>query len=165
MLPVTQQKRTMPARTGGAMAPMRFPAWGFTTDMDRLFRQLMTDWGTENEWLGKAWNAPLSMHTEGDRFLVDVELPGVRIEDVDVTVDHGVLTVIAERRLPAGDPKFAANDRFFGRMERTVTLPEGLETENPDAELRDGVLHLAFRKVPAEQPRKVAIRTATPAAG
>lgn len=165
MLPATQQRPAPPARMGGHMSPMRFPGWGLATDMDRMFRQLMTDWGTEAEWLGKAWNAPLSMHTDGDRFLVDVELPGVRIEDVEVTVDHGMLTVVAERHMPAGDPKFAANDRYFGRMERTVTLPDGLETDNPDAELRDGVLHLAFRKVPAETPRKVAIRTATPAAG
>lgn len=165
MLPATQQKRMAPARTGGTMAPMRFPGWALTTDMDRLFRQLMTDWGTEGEWLNKAWNAPLSMHEEGDRFLVDVELPGVKLEDVDVTVDRGLLTVTAERRLPEGDPKFQANDRYFGRMERTVTLPDGLDTDNPDAELRDGVLHLAFRRVPTDRPRKVAVRTAAPAAG
>ncbi len=146
--------------------PARRPIAGFAMggEMDRLIRQVMGDWMGRDLGMTADWLAPMSVHEDGDRWLVDVELPGVRPEDVDVQVDRGQLVVVAERQMPAADRRFAANTRFFGRIERTVTLPEGLDPDNVDAELKEGVLHLAFRKLATAQARKVAVRGTAPTA-
>jgi HSP20 family protein len=144
--------------------PARRPLAGVALgdDMDRLIRQVLGDWAGRDLRMNPEWLAPMSVHEDGDRWLVDVELPGIRPEDVDVQVDRGQLVVVAERQTPPADQRFAANTRYFGRIERSVTLPDGLDSDTVGAELKDGVLHLAFRKLNTAQARKVAVRSQAP---
>lgn len=104
-----------------------------------------------------AWQAPAAIWEEDGRWCLEIELPGVKQEDVDVTLDRNTLRVVAERRA-IDDRKYFHQERAYGRIERLITLPETVDADGIEAELRDGVLMLALAKRPELQPRKISIK-------
>ena len=96
---------------------------------------------------------------EDDRcYCVEVELPGVAIEDVVVTVDGNVLSVSGQRKPRSEISKESAQriERYVGPFLREFSFPEALDAEPVEASLRDGVLRLTVPK--REQRRKVQVR-------
>jgi HSP20 family protein len=83
---------------------------------------------------------------EEKAFLIEAELPGVRIEDVELNVDKSVLTLRAERR------------RGHGTFARSFTLPEAVDASAIEAELEDGVLTVRLPKKAAVLPRRVTVK-------
>src|SRR4051794_32012539 len=67
--------------------------------------------------------APVSLWEEEGRWSVEIDLPGVKQEDIDVTLDRNSLRLTAERRAPQEDRKFWHQERAYGRIERMITLP------------------------------------------
>lgn len=94
----------------------------------------------------------------GDEFLVQLDLPGVREEDVDITVERNVLTIHA-RREPVreeGD-EVVVDERAYGEFSRQLYLGENLDTDRLEAQLRDGVLSLRIPVSESSKPRRVRI--------
>lgn len=94
------------------------------------------------------------------RLVVRAELAGVDPKGVDVSFAHRTLTIKGQR--PA--PEVPADDRIFGEIlygtfERSVTLPEGLDTEHITARWQEGILEISIPVAKALQPRKVQIET------
>ena len=83
-------------------------------------------------------------------------------ENVDLTFEKGVLRISAERIPDDEKRKYWHQERRFGRLERYVTLPESVDPESIEAELRSGVLHVALAKMPESQPKKSASKSAEP---
>ena len=106
---------------------------------------------------GAAWQAPAAIWEEDGRWCLEIELPGVKQDDVDVTLDRNTLRVVAERR-SVDDRKYFHQERAYGRIERLITLPETVDADGIEAELRDGVLMLALAKRPELQPRKISVK-------
>jgi HSP20 family protein len=103
------------------------------------------------------WQAPAAIWEEDGRWCLDIELPGVKQEDVDVTLEKNALRVVAERHAPE-DRKYFHQERNYGRIERLITLPEAVDADGIEAELRDGVLTLSLAKRPELQPRKISVK-------
>ena len=103
------------------------------------------------------WDAPASLWEEEGHWRLEVELPGVKQEDVDVTLEKNVLRIAAERKGPE-DRKYFHNERAYGRIERHITLPETVNPESIEAELEGGVLSLSLAKRPESQPRKIQVK-------
>ena len=76
-----------------------------------------------------------------------------------MTVENGQLSVTLERSAGDEPPKYAYNERRFGKVTRTVDLPDTVDPDSVEAELRNGVLHVSIAKRPETQPRRVEIRT------
>ena len=91
---------------------------------------------------------------------VELDVPGVQRENVDVTFDKGTLTVSAERKheQSSEDRKGWREERFYGKVTRSFTLPDAIDVESIGAELTNGVLRVTVAKSPAAQPRKVEIK-------
>lgn len=107
-----------------------------------------------------AWHAPASVWEENDRFHVELDLPGVKQEDLEVTFEKGALSITAERKAPEGEQRTNWHDeRGYGKVTRIVSLPESADTESIDADLVNGVLHISVSKKPEAQPRRIEIRT------
>ena len=130
--------------------PTPFDAMG--REMDQVFDTLLH--GPNGQ---SAWQAPASLWEEEGRWCLEVELPGVKQEDVDVTMEKNTLRISAERRAPE-DRKYFHQERAYGRVERLITLPDTVNPESIEAELKDGVLHLFLAKRPESQPRKIAVK-------
>ena len=108
----------------------------------------------------RAWHAPLSVWESNDHFYVEVELPGVGHDDVDVTVEKGTLRIAAERKAPEGERKYWHEERRYGELERTISLPETADPESIEAELREGVLSIKLSKKSDAQPRRISVKGA-----
>jgi len=102
--------------------------------------------------------APASLWEEEGRWCVEVDLPGVKQEDIDVTLEKSALKLTAERRVPQEDRKFWHQERTYGKIERLITLPETVDPEAIEAELKDGVLRLYLAKRPELQPKKIQVK-------
>lgn len=92
----------------------------------------------------------------------EAELPGVRLDDVDLELEKNVLTIRGERKLEreAGSEGNWRVERRYGRFERAFRLPDAVDVESAKAEMRDGVLFVRFEKKAEVKPRKIEIKAA-----
>jgi HSP20 family protein len=102
--------------------------------------------------------APSVDITESEKeFLIKVELPEVRKEDIEVDVRDGVMTISGERKQETRDDKAHRIERFYGSFARSFTLPDSVRDGDIEAEHRDGMLYLHLPKSEPEQPKKVKV--------
>jgi len=95
-----------------------------------------------------------------DAYVFKADLPGVRDEDIDITVTGTRLTISGKREAETRteDERFYAYERSYGTFSRSFTLPEGVVTDDVSAELKDGVLTIRVAKAPEHQPKKVSLK-------
>jgi HSP20 family protein len=121
-------------------------------EFDRLTQQLM---GTTNRPVAM----PMDAWREGDRFVLEFDLPGVRADSVDLDVERNVLTIRAERVPGNGDWQMLASERPRGAFSRQLVLGDNLDLEHIDASYSDGVLRLVVPVAEKAKPRRIEVRT------
>ena len=119
-------------------------------EFDRLTNQLM---GTTN----RPAVMPMDAWREGDRFVIEFDLPGVNTDSVDLDVERNVLTVRAERVARNGDWEPLASERPRGAFSRQLVLGDNLDLERIEAGYEDGVLRLVVPVAEKAKPRKIEI--------
>ena len=142
----------------------RFEPWTFVDllhrDLDRLA-----------DYRGVARNDPASVADwipavdileEKDRFVLRADLPGVETDDIDVSMDSGVLNVSGERRAAprADDAGVQRIERATGRFFRHFTLPETADAEGITAKCSNGILEVSIPKLPEIQARRITVDAA-----
>jgi HSP20 family protein len=127
---------------------------------DALFNQVFGDEPEVFNRQGRAWShMPLAMWQDENNLYIEAEMPGILEKDLEVTVHGDLLSIKALRNKPEGR-KYVFSGRTFGRFERAVALPEAVETDQIEATLADGVLHLTLPKKAEARPRKIAVKNA-----
>ena len=121
-------------------------------DFDRLTQQLL---GTTN----RPAVMPMDAWREGDTFVLEFDLPGVRPETVDIDVERNVLTIKAERTPSNGDWEMLASERPTGLFSRQLVLGDNLDLDKIDAGYESGVLRLRIPVAEKAKPRKIEIKT------
>jgi HSP20 family protein len=106
---------------------------------------------------------PLNVRTTPEALLVEAELPGMKLEDVDITVENGALTIRAEDHTERSEDRgdWIVREIARGSVMRTVTLPTGLEADKAEATFENGVLTLRIPKAEQVKPRQIQIRPVT----
>ena len=114
----------------------------------------------------------VDVHEDENNIYFEVELPGFKRNEVDITLDNSTLTITAERsemRSEGGDGQQGEkggrkqretllNERRYSYFARSFTLPPTVSSENVDAKLEDGVLFLTLRKREESKPRKISVK-------
>src|SRR5665647_2772243 len=101
---------------------------------------------------------PMDARRDGDEFIVEFDLPGVKAEDVDLNVERNVLTVKAERPISDGtDTEMIAAERPRGVFSRQLFLGDNLDTDRVKAEYDAGVLRLTIPVAEQAKPHRVTI--------
>ena len=103
----------------------------------------------------------LEVAEKNGTYLVTAELPGVRKEDINVTVDGAQVTLAAEvkrEKEATENDRLLHTERSFGKVSRTFTLPQELDEAKVEAKFRDGILELALPKKAAAQRKPIAIQ-------
>ena len=97
-----------------------------------------------------------------DAFIFKADLPGVEEQNIDVSLTGNRLTVsgLREEEDRHEGENFFAYERAFGSFTRAFTLPDGVDSEQVSADLKDGVLTLHIPKKPEHQPKKISIKVA-----
>ncbi len=123
-------------------------------DMDRAFNGRV---GVDNDDLTAKY--PVDIHEDEDGLTVSAELPGFAKEQVDISVDNGVLTLAAQRTSTKQENTTThLHERRFTRVRRQFTLPTTVDTTDVDATLADGVLTLRLKKKDEVKPRKIEVK-------
>jgi HSP20 family protein len=128
----------------------------FQEDVDRLFD--LPFFGRESR--ATAGAAALDVYQDKDQFIVKAELPGLKKEDIAISLHEGVLTLAGERRQEKehDEKNCVRNERWFGRFERTVNLPAPVDATRVAATYEDGVLTVTLPKAEQAKPRQIEIQ-------
>ena len=109
--------------------------------------------------------APLADITEDDKeYLIKLEIPGIKKEDVKVAVENGVLAITGERKFEKDEKdtktKFHRVERAYGTFVRTFTMPDNGDPTKVTAEFRDGVLTVRIPKSEHVKPKQIEVKVA-----
>jgi len=145
----------MPRRERGEVVS-RSPFEWFPREFASLFDRAFPAWPVPFE---TRWEPRWGLETEEreNEYVVRAEVPGFESSELEVNLTGNMLTIRAEHR-PAGE-KEAAVERPYGRLERTMTLPVGVNPERVEALYRNGVLEVHLPKAPEAVSRRIAVKT------
>lgn len=154
--------RNLATREQGTQLPMtddRGPFGLFRREMDRLFGDVLR---TANmpSWTGATTWPTLEVNESDKEVVVTAELPGMKQQDIDLTVENGMLMLSGERKGERSDHGWS--ERYYGRFERRVTLPDGADPDHCAASFRDGELVVKIPKTDdMRRGRKIPINDET----
>lgn len=144
----------------------RNPFRGFLdvmSEMNRVQSQWMMHGQTTRRQEGRghvsAYVPPADIFAAGKNLVVRCELPGVRKDDVSVTVSHGILTISGYRDAELDDSQvvYYTRERVYGPFRRSMVLPEGIEQRHISATVRNGLLEVTIAGGAAVKPQKIEI--------
>jgi HSP20 family protein len=132
------------------------PVFGLRREIDRLFEDTF---GRDTNRSG--WVPPVDVREDAKEIVLEIELPGIKPADVEVTAENGVLTVRGEKQSrsdESGDGRYHVIERSYGSFTRSFQLPNGVDERQIEAEFADGLLAVHVPKAALAQPRRIEIR-------
>ncbi len=107
-----------------------------------------------------AWAPALDISERKDAYLVTVELPGVDLDDLELTLEDGMLTIQGERHFAhdASEQHFHRVERHYGAFRRAITLPAHVQADAVEATVEDGVLRILVPKAEEARPKRIEVR-------
>lgn len=131
-------------------------------DMDAIeqrMRRLMGRWPAGEVETALDWIPSMDLVETDGRFELAVELPGIKPEDVELTVEDNILTIRGEKKeeQKKEEGKWHLWERSYGSFERSFTLPRGIDERQVKADFAEGVLKVMLPKSPEAKGRKIPI--------
>ena len=107
-----------------------------------------------------AWAPALDISERKDAYLVTVELPGLEPEDLDITMEDGLLTIKGERQFTSesSEQQFHRVERRYGAFRRSITLPAQVQADHIEATFDNGVLEIVVPKAEEAKPKRIQVR-------
>jgi len=127
--------------------------------MDRLFDQSYIRPAGGESSDERVFRLPLDAYNTEDAVVVEASLPGVERDSVDIALDGDTLTIRAVVAAPPEEEReYAIRERFYGTLQRSLTLNVPVDAGKAVADFENGVLTLRIPKAEAAKPRKIAIQ-------
>jgi len=119
---------------------------------------LHTQQGTART-MATAWAPALDISERKDAYLVTVELPGLKPEDLDITMEDGLLTIQGERQFTSesSEQQYHRVERRYGAFRRSITLPAHVTADGIQASSEDGVLQILVPKAEEAKPKRIQV--------
>ena len=129
-------------------------------EMSRVFDNAVAGAEDGSNVVTSRWTPAVDIREDAERFVIAADVPGVDPEDIELTMENGVLTIKGERTLEAkdeGDNGYRRVERVYGSFYRRFTLPDTADAEAISANGRHGVLEVVIPKRAALQPKRIAV--------
>jgi HSP20 family protein len=131
--------------------------------MDNLFAHALDQYSQQQGAAvdsAPVWAPALDIAERKDAYLVSVELPGVKLDDLTITLDDGLLTIQGERYYAddAAEQQFHRVERRYGVFRRSITLPAHVMADAVEASINDGVLQILVPKAEDAKPKQIQVR-------
>ncbi|HEX6052028.1 MAG TPA: Hsp20/alpha crystallin family protein [Gemmatimonadaceae bacterium] len=133
------------------------PVFGLRREIDRLFEDTF---GRDAGRSG-GWSPAVDIREDATEIALEVELPGIKPSDVEVTAENGVLTIRGEKQSTStegSEGRYHMVERTYGTFLRSFQLPPGVDENRIEAEFVDGLLTVHVPKAALPQPRRIEIR-------
>jgi len=107
-----------------------------------------------------AWAPNIDVFEKGDKFVIKAEIPGMKEDDIHVSVEGDTLTIRGEKKTESEvkEEDYYHCERSYGSFLRSVALPSTVDASKIDADYEDGVLEVTLPKKPEVKPKKVAVK-------
>ena len=115
-------------------------------ELDRLFESPL-----------RAWAPALDVREDKDSFVIRAELPGLKREDIEVSLQDGALVISGERTVEKVEEGVEVHrqERYYGKFQRALSLPEPVAADKVKADYKDGVLTVTLPKTEEAKPKKI----------
>jgi HSP20 family protein len=134
-------------------------------EMNQLFGRAFGERGQQGQGAEggqalRAWAPALDISEQKDAYVVTVELPGVSPEDLEITLEDGLLTLQGERRFQqeSSDQQYHRIERRYGSFRRSITLPSQVQADAIEAHFENGVLTVRVPKAEEAKPKKIEVQ-------
>ena len=141
---------------------LSWPTFGRLTslrdEIDRLFEAPLAELVRGSQLLS-GWTPALDIFEDKDNLVVKAELPGMKREDIQVSLHDGSLSISGERKTETKheDAEVYRSERFVGRFQRTVTLPTPVASDKVKAQYKDGILTITLPKTEEAKPKQIEV--------
>lgn len=125
------------------------------TALDRLFRPLWPEMFRAEREMLTAY--PVDISEEDGKLVVDAEMPGFSQEEIDISIDRGVLRIKAERKEEEKKGTKHLSERQYRRVDRAFTLPGPVDESKVEAKLDHGVLHIELPQTEESKPKHIKV--------
>ena len=130
-------------------------------DLDTLLDLPFLSGGARQAQLFNGWTPALDLYQNNDNVVAVVELPGMRKEDIEISLQDGTLTIGGERKSETGDngngENAARTERFSGKFRRSITLPTRVDANKVNATYKDGLLTVTLPKAEEAKPKQIQV--------
>jgi HSP20 family protein len=129
---------------------LAWPSFGrllnMNDELDRLFETPL-----------QAWAPALDVHEDKEKFTVNLELPGLKREDINVHLENGSLIISGERKSETlrEDTEVHRQERYYGKFSRALTLPVAVAPDKVKAAFKDGILTVTLPKAEEAKPKQI----------
>jgi HSP20 family protein len=139
--------------------------WDLMRELASMQDRMNRIWGSvydrgREDVSGGAWVPPVDIYESADKEIVlKAELPGLKREDIDLSVENNTLTIRGERKPDDGleQAQFHRRERVAGACSRSFTLPNTVDAGRVKAEFRDGILTVRLPRREEAKPRQIAV--------
>jgi len=143
----------------GGFAPFR-ELVRLRRQIDRLFEEPFSLSAPSTSFF-EGWTPTVDVREDKDKYIVKAELPGMKKDEIEVTLDGNMLTIYGERKQEQEKKERASyrSERFFGRFQRTVTLPAELQNDKIEGSYKNGLLTITLPKAESAKPKQIQVKT------
>ena len=130
-------------------------------ELDSLFElPFLSNFANQTQ-LFSGWTPALDLYQSNDNVVAVVELPGMRKEDIEISLHEGTLTISGERKNETGDNgNSERSERYVGKFRRSITLPSRVDASKVNATYKDGILTVTLPKAEEAKPRQIQVNIA-----
>jgi HSP20 family protein len=127
------------------------------SEINRLFDSPFL--GLERSDVFNTWAPAVDLYEDKDNLVVTAELPGLKKEEIDISLHDGNLVIAGERKVDKqfGEKETQRAERFYGRFQRTIALPKAVDGGGVKAAYKDGVLTVTLPKSPEAKPKQIEV--------
>jgi HSP20 family protein len=127
-------------------------------DLDTLLELPFWNTAGRQSQLFSGWTPALDLYQNNDNIVAVVELPGMRKEDIEISLQDGMLTISGERKEEYGKEDGATrSERSTGKFRRSITLPTRVDANKVNATYKDGILTVTLPKAEEAKPKQIQI--------
>ncbi len=128
-------------------------------DLNSLFElPFWSSFARQGQLFG-GWSPALDLYQDKDNVVAVVELPGMKKEDIEISLREGTLTIGGERKgQTSNGEKAERTERYIGKFRRSITLPTRVDADKISATYRDGILTVTLPKVDEAKPKQIEVK-------
>ena len=125
-------------------------------EFDRLFD---FSWPSRDTGLLGGWSPALDVYDDKDNLVVTLEVPGMKKEEIEISLHDGMLTVSGERKDEREQTEGQAfrSERYFGKFQRSLSLPTAVNANKVKASYKDGILTIHLPKAEEAKPKQISV--------
>ncbi len=141
------------------MAITRYEPWGLLNQLQKELERAYESDTQEGSIATAEWAPAVDIKEEAERFIIHADIPGVKPEGIDVSMEDGVITIKGEKKTDAAVNKegYKRVERISGTFYRRFSLPDTANSEAITAKSSNGVLEICIPKREAVKPKKITV--------